>query len=320
MKLSYRTQANAQAIANIYNKPLDKPEWFKITAKPKDEQSEILLFDFVGWPYNDPREVITALADMGDVLLRIHSPGGDVWDGACLVNAFASHPGNITVRIEGLAASMASTIAAIGKRVQAYDNTMLMYHNSWTIDVGNQYELQDTVKLLAKVDESILSTLQQKCKKGKKELTEMMKATTWMSAQEAKDYGFVDEIVTGKSVKAEFELSMYANVPDSLLFQDVGKDLTRKELEHALRNAGASRSYAKMAASLVAAERSNEELRNQRKVDEEKEAECKLKAEQAEKDAKEKQESDAKIAAENLANTELQTTIAAARTLLAAMK
>ena len=134
MKLSYRTQANAQAIAKIYNKPLDKQEWFKIVAAKDDtEETEILLFDYIGWPYNDPRDLIQALAEMGDILVRINSPGGDVFDGTTIYNAFASHKGNVTTRIEGIAASMASVIAVAGNKVQAYDNTMIMIHNAWTI-------------------------------------------------------------------------------------------------------------------------------------------------------------------------------------------
>src|SRR3990172_911965 len=204
MKLSYRTQANAQAIATIYNKPLDKPEWFKvIAAKSADEESEILIFDYVGYPYNDPREFIQALSEMGNVTIRINSPGGDVFDGMVLVNAIASHKGIVTTRVEGLAASMASVIAVSGKKVQAYDNTMLMIHNAWTFAMGNQYEMRDTADLLEKIDSNILDAYQNKSKKGKKAIAEMMKATSWMTAKEAKDNGFIDEIVTGKSVKAE---------------------------------------------------------------------------------------------------------------------
>mgnify|MGYP001573792639 CR=1 FL=1 len=239
MKLSYRTQANAQAIATIYNKPLDKPEWFKvIAAKNADEPSEILLFDYVGWPYNDPRDLIHALADMGDVLVRINSPGGDVFDGAAISNALASHKGNVTTRIEGLAASMASVIAMVGKKVQAYDNTMIMIHNAWTFAMGNQYEMRDTADLLEKIDGSILDTYQKKTKKGKKEITEMMKVTTWMTAKEAKDHGFVDAIVDGKSVKADFNLSIFANLPDEFKVEDdsTDKKLTERELEQAIRD------------------------------------------------------------------------------------
>lgn len=244
MRYAYRTQANAQAIAAIYNKPLDKPEWFKVIAASEDTTAEILLFDYIGWPYNDPRDFIQALADMGDVTIRINSPGGDVFDGAVIYNSLTSHKGTITTRIEGLAASMASVIAMAGKKVQAYDNTMFMIHNSSTFAWGNQYELRDTADLLEKVDTTITDAYQKKTKKGKKEISEMMKATTWMTAKEAKDHGFVDEIVTGKSVKADFNLSIFANLPDEFNIES-NNEPTIRDLEKALRDAGLSRNSAK---------------------------------------------------------------------------
>ncbi len=249
MKLSYRTQANAQAIATIYNKPLDKPDWFKVIAAEKDgDDSQILLFDYVGWPYNDPRELIQSLSNMGNVTIRINSPGGDVWDGAAIANALSSHKGIVTTRVEGLAASMASVIAMAGKRVQAYDNAMLMIHNAWTFVMGNQYEMRETADLLEKIDGNILDAYQNKCKKGKKAIAEMMKETTWMTAKEAKENGFIDEIVTGKSVKADFNLSIFANLPEEL--SDIEHPIfTGFDIEKALRDAKAPKGFAKAVAA-----------------------------------------------------------------------
>jgi len=196
----------------------------------------------VGWPYNDPRELITALADMGDVLVRINSPGGDVFDGIAISNAFASHKGTVTTRIEGLAASIASVIAMSGKKVQAYDNIMLMIHNAWTFMIGNQYEMRDIADLLEKIDGNILDAYQKKTKKAKRDIAEMMKNTTWMTAKEALDQGFVDVIVDGKSVKADFNLSIFANLPEE--FKE-DKELTERDAEKILRDAGFSRHKAK---------------------------------------------------------------------------
>jgi ATP-dependent protease ClpP protease subunit len=244
MRYAYRTQANAQAIAAIYNKPLDKPEWFKVIAASEDTSAEILLFDYIGWPYNDPRDLIQALSDMGDVTVRINSPGGDVFDGAAIYNAFTSHKGIVTTRIEGLAASMASVIAMAGKKVQAYDNTMFMIHNSSTFAWGNQYELRDTADLLEKVDVTITDAYQKKTKLAKKEIVQMMKDTTWMSAKEAKEKGFVDMIVDGKSVKADFNLSIFANLPDQFNLED-NHEPDKRTIEKALRDVGFSQNKAK---------------------------------------------------------------------------
>ncbi len=245
MRYAYRTQANAQAIAAIYNKPLDKPEWFKVIAASEDTSAEILLFDYIGWPYNDPRDLIHALADMGDVTVRINSPGGDVFDGAAIYNAFTSHKGNVTTRIEGLAASMASVIAMAGKRVQAYSNTMFMIHNSLTAVIGNQYELRDLANLLENIDnEVIVDAYQKKTKKSKKDLNAMMKDSTYMTAKVAKDHGFIDMIVDGKSVKANLDLPIFADVKE-WLSDEQDTEPTIHDLEKALRDAGLSRNSAK---------------------------------------------------------------------------
>jgi len=245
MRYAYRTQANAQAIAAIYNKPLDKPEWFKVISASEDTTAEILLFDYIGWPYNDPRDLIHALADMGDVTVRINSPGGDVFDGAAIYNAFTSHKGIVTTRIEGLAASMASVIAMAGKKVQAYSNTMFMIHNSLTVAIGNQYELRDIADLLENVDnEIIIDAYQKKTKKSKKELGAMMKDAPYMTAKIAKDHGFIDMIVDGKSVKANLDLPIFADVKEWFGLES-NSEPTIRDLEKALRDAGLSRNSAK---------------------------------------------------------------------------
>ncbi len=245
MRYAYRTQANAQAIAAIYNKPLDKPEWFKVIAASEDTSAEILLFDFIGWPYNDPRDLIHALADMGDVTVRINSPGGVVFDGAAIYNAFTSHKGVVTTRIEGLAASMASVIAMAGKKVQAYSNTMFMIHNSLTVAIGNQYELRDIADLLENVDnEVIIDAYQKKTKKSKKELGTMMKDSPYMTAKIAKDHGFIDVIVDGKSVKANLDLPIFAEIKEQFDLENTTEP-DKRTIEKALRDVGFSQNKAK---------------------------------------------------------------------------
>ena len=262
MKLSYRTAKNAEATARFWGKSLDKPDWFKAQAAAEGD-SEILIYDFIGWPFNDPRELIAALSGMQNVTVRINSPGGDVFDGMAIYNALQSHKGTVTTRIESLAASMASVIAMAGKKVQAYDNAMLMIHNAWVLAIGSQYELREIADILEKIDTNILNIYYEKSKTGKRELADMMKAETWMNAKEAKEKGFIGEIVDGKAVKAQFDLSVFANAPDELISARAGRELTEREIERALRDAGASRSFAKA----IAAGRSSGSGGNQRDVE-----------------------------------------------------
>jgi len=253
MRLSYRNELNAKIIAGTYNKPLDKPDWYTIKAV-SGEEAEIFIYDYIGWPYNDAGELVRAMADIKDtpILARLNSPGGDVFDGIAILNAFANHPGGVTVRIESLAASIASVLAMGGRKVEAYQNTMMMIHNSWVIAAGNRKELIEIADILEQIDENMVDAYTGKTKLGKRAVRDMMAAETWMNAKTMKEKGFVDEILkSGQGVKAEFDLSIFDNVPDEFISNtaDAGGNLTRKETERALRNAGASRDYARAVAA-----------------------------------------------------------------------
>jgi len=146
-------------------------------------------------------------------------------------------------------------LAMGGRTVQAYPNTMMMVHNSWVFTAGNKEELIETANILGDVDENIVSAFTGKTKMGKREVRDILKGPkgngTYMNAKTMKEKGFIDTILEGgKAVKAQFDLSMFANAPDDILsVQDSGRELTRKETERALRNAGASRDYARAMAA-----------------------------------------------------------------------
>lgn len=249
MKLSYRNQKNAEATARFWGKPLDKPDWYRIEALGDDE-AEIIFYDVIGWPFNDAAELVRALADMrqGKITVRINSPGGDVFDAMAIFNALQSHKSKIVTRIESLAASAASFIALAGKEVQAYPNAMIMIHSAWAYSAGNQHDLREIADILGKIDENMVDIYTGASNIGKKEIREMMKAETWFTAKEAQERGFVDTIVDGKAAKAAFDLSMFAHVPDEIVASREGRELTEREIERALRDAGASRNFAKAVA------------------------------------------------------------------------
>ena len=244
MRYAYRTQANAQAIAAYWRKPLDKPDWYSINALAGDEP-EIYVYSVIGWPFTDEEGLVRSMAGIKDkhILARINSPGGDVYAGMAIFNAFANHPGGVTVRIEGVAASIASVIAMGGKKVEAYPNTMVMVHNAWILAAGDHNAMREIADFTEKVSGQMLDIYTGKTKIGKKEIKKMMDDETYMTAQEASDKGFIDTILkSGKGAKAEFELP-FANVPD--YFKTADRELTERDAEKILRDAGFSRHKAK---------------------------------------------------------------------------
>lgn len=252
MKLNYRNSRNAKAIAEYWNKPLDRPDWYKIEALAEGN-TEIMIYDVLGWPYNDVTALVRSLADIktGTITVRINSPGGDVFDCVALYNALKNHPCAVTTRIESLAASSASFLALAGKETQAYSNSMLMIHNSWVLAAGNKQDLMDIADVLGKIDGNMRDIYTEKTKMGKREMAQMMDDETYMTAQEAKDKGFVDTILTsGKAAKAQFDLP-FANVPDCLRVES-GREPTERDIERALRDVGLSKNKAKKALALLA--------------------------------------------------------------------
>lgn len=247
MKLSYRNQKNAEAISRYWNKPLDRPDWYKVSAESGD-QAEIFVYDIIGWPFNDAGELIRMISDMkgSPILVRVNSPGGDVFDANALYNAFKAHDAKVTMRIEALAASAASYLVLAGTEVQAYRNAMMMIHEPWTIALGNQYDFREIADVLGQISGNMVDIYAAESKIGKREVREMMKSETWMTAKQMKEKGFVDTIIDGDAAKAQFDLSMFANLPPEIVPNDDPRpEPTIRDAERALRDVGFSQNKAK---------------------------------------------------------------------------
>ena len=119
--------------------------------------SEIDLYDEIGMfgvTAKDFRERLKA-TNGGDILLRINSPGGDVFDGIAIYNDLLAHPGSVTVHITGVAASAASIIAMAGRKIVMSENAFQMIHNAWGIAIGDRHTHADAAALLGKIDSAL---------------------------------------------------------------------------------------------------------------------------------------------------------------------
>ena len=138
----------------------------------------------------------------GDITVWINSPGGDCVAAAQIYNMLMDYKGNVTVKIDGIAASAASVIAMAGTKVLVSPVSMLMIHNPMTAAFGNSDEMQKAIEMLGSVKDSIINAYEIKTGLSRAKLSHLMDAETWMDANKAVELGFADEIMQ-RSTEAE---------------------------------------------------------------------------------------------------------------------
>ncbi len=131
----------------------------------------------------------------GDITVWINSPGGDCIAAAQIYNMLMDYKGNVTVKIDGIAASAASVIAMAGTKVLVSPVSMLMIHNPMTVAYGNSAEMQKAIEMLGSVKDSILNAYEIKTGLSRTKLSHLMDAETWMDANKAIELGFADELM-----------------------------------------------------------------------------------------------------------------------------
>lgn len=135
------------------------------------------------------------MAGSGDITLWINSPGGDVFAAAQIYNMLMDYPGQVTVKIDGLAASAASVIAMAGSQVEMSPVAMMMIHNPITVAIGDSKEMQKAIDMLAEVKESIVNAYEIKTGLSRNKISKLMDAETWFNAKKAVELGFADSIL-----------------------------------------------------------------------------------------------------------------------------
>ena len=134
-------------------------------------------------------------AGNGDITVWINSPGGDCVAAAQIYNMLMNYKGNVTVKIDGIAASAASVIAMAGTKVCVSPVSMMMIHNPATIAFGDSTEMKKAIDMLDEVKESIINAYEIKTGMRRTKLSHLMDAETWMDANKAVELGFADEIL-----------------------------------------------------------------------------------------------------------------------------
>lgn len=145
-----------------------------------------------------PRQFKTDLYGNGisdDIIVKIHSPGGDCFAAAQIYNMIKEYPGHVSVHVDGLAASAASVIAMAGDEVCLSPLSVIMIHNPAMLVAGEVADLEAGINLLSEVKESIINAYQIKSGLSRAKISHMMDAETWMSANKAIELKFADKIL-----------------------------------------------------------------------------------------------------------------------------
>jgi ATP-dependent Clp endopeptidase proteolytic subunit ClpP len=216
------------------SKKQQKNKFFKMKMSANDSSSaDIFIYGEIvpdGWQWAetdmaaiDFKNELDALGDgIKTINLYINSPGGSVFEGIAIHNMLKRHQAKVNVHIDALAASIASVIAMAGDTIFMPKNSMLMIHNPETLAMGNSAELRKVADDLDRIGQSSKQAYLQKAgdKLTDEKLQELLDAETWLSADEAYQYGLCDVVEEAVQAAASISTDLfqrYKKVPKNLL-------------------------------------------------------------------------------------------------------
>ena len=145
----------------------------------------------------------------GPITLWINSLGGDCIAASQIYTMLMDYPDEVTVKIDGIAASAASVIAMAGTKVLMAPTALMMIHNPATITMGDHEDMKRAIEMLDEVKESIINAYEIKTGVSRIKLSHLMDAETWMNANKAIELGFADDVLKDEK-QSEPTFSAYA--------------------------------------------------------------------------------------------------------------
>lgn len=180
--------------------------WFEIKAQADTAGPvEAFIYDEIGIRGTTAKDFISAVQPFKDreITLRINSPGGSVWDGLAIYNYLRGL--NVTTRVDGIAASMASVVALAGKRVEIASNGFFMVHNPSGVAIGDAKDIESYLDMMTKMESTLAGIYQRETGASADQVKEWLKSDTWFTADEAKSAGLVDAVTEGIALSAKAE-------------------------------------------------------------------------------------------------------------------
>jgi ATP-dependent protease ClpP protease subunit len=163
---------------------------------------DLLIYDCIGCGCIEADDIIQALAIAGGapVRVRINSPGGDAFEGFAIHNVLKSYEGEVTVLVDGVAASAAAYVAMAGSSIEMQPASFMMIHNGWTVSIGDKNRLGTVIQALTRIDQSQAKIFAAKSGLKVADVQAMLDAETWFAADEAVQFGLADDVIDPQKV------------------------------------------------------------------------------------------------------------------------
>lgn len=170
-------------------------------------------------------------AGNGAITIWINSPGGDCVAASQIYSMLMDYPGDVTVKIDGIAASAASVIAMAGTKVLMSPTALMMIHNPSTTAFGDHNDMQRAIELLEEVKQSIINAYEIKTGQSRAVLSHLMENETWMNAKKAVELGFADGILEDEKKTATDAFMFSSKETDNALWGKITAKVTKEKTQ-----------------------------------------------------------------------------------------
>ena len=176
------------------------------------DDSESWIDELLGNEVTTPKKFKNDLnSDVGDIIVRINSPGGNCYAAADIYSMLKEYKGKVTVKIDSYAASAATVIAMAGDMIEMSPLAMMCIHNPWLPSIsGEAKDFIDAANYLVKLKNNIINAYEAKTKLPREKISELMDNEEYMNAKQALELGFADKIMFSDDEEKKVKALMYS--------------------------------------------------------------------------------------------------------------
>ena len=196
----------------IANLRAGRNDWYRIENKSAGP-AQVHIYDEIGFFGVTASDFVKDLAGVaGNLDVHLDCPGGDVFEAVAIFNALQQHSGDVSVYVDGLAASAASFIAQAASpgKLTIAKNASMMIHDAFGMGLGNAADMRQLADLLDRQSDNIASIYAERSGRPVNEFREAMRSESWYVGQEAVDAGLADQVTVGRETSNSWDLAIFA--------------------------------------------------------------------------------------------------------------